>query len=94
MVYPMALFEGPTLKATLARLEEKLDKVLLQQEKEIASLREDLFAAASPGAYALRHRGDGKVTTDMVAQASRTPRAPSTPSAIRRAEYHPPVEES
>jgi hypothetical protein len=94
MVYTMALFEGPTLKATLVRLEEKLDKLILQQEKEVASLREDLLAAASPQAYALRHRGDGKVTTDMVAQTLRTPRAPNTPSAIRRAEYHPPVEES
>lgn len=74
--------EGERLK----RLEDKVDQLLKIQQEEIANLREDLLAAASPTAYALRHRN--KITTDTVAAELAKPK-PQTPSAIRRSLYKP-----
>lgn len=70
----------------LKRVEEKLDLLLKIQQEEISALREDLLAAASPQAYALRHRS--KVTTDTVAAELAKPK-PQTGPAIRRSLYKP-----
>lgn len=73
-------------KDTLKRIEEKLDLILKNQQEEIAGLREDVLAAASPAAYALRHRS--KITTDTIAAELQKPK-PQTPTAIRRSLYKP-----